>query len=158
MKSDRYFLAITAIQNRLHAYILSLLADPVAAQDVLQETNLVLIRKADDFQSDATVPRPVASAPPNPTRLLTQRGLLNRERESLATDVGESRAQRRSRATSRELSQPDSSPPTLARVAENDQRRELSLSASCVHWLVGGNSAFGKSSPKATLFVTILSF
>jgi RNA polymerase sigma-70 factor (ECF subfamily) len=54
MTSDKYFLAVTAIQNRLHAYILSLLADPVAAQDVLQETNLVLIRKADDFQSDAS--------------------------------------------------------------------------------------------------------
>ena len=54
MTSDQYFLAITAIQNRLHAYILSLLADPAAAQDVLQETNLVLIRKADNFQSDAS--------------------------------------------------------------------------------------------------------
>lgn len=54
MTSDQYFLAVTAIQNRLHAFILSLLADPVAAQDVLQETNLVLIRKADDFQSDAS--------------------------------------------------------------------------------------------------------
>jgi RNA polymerase sigma-70 factor (ECF subfamily) len=54
MTSDQYILAITAIQNRLHAYILSLLADPVAAQDVLQETNLVLIRKADDFQIDAS--------------------------------------------------------------------------------------------------------
>ena len=54
MTSDQYFLAVTAIQNRVHAYILSLLADPVAAQDVLQETNLVLIRKADDFHSDAS--------------------------------------------------------------------------------------------------------
>ena len=54
MASDQYFLAVTAIQNRLHAYILSLLADPVGAQDVLQETNLVLLRKADDFQSDAS--------------------------------------------------------------------------------------------------------
>jgi RNA polymerase sigma-70 factor (ECF subfamily) len=54
MTTDKYFLAITAIQNKLHAYILSLLADPAAAQDVLQETNLVLIRKADDFQSDAS--------------------------------------------------------------------------------------------------------
>lgn len=54
MTSDQYFLAITAIQNRLYAYILSLLADPVAAQDVLQETNLVLIRKSDDFQINAS--------------------------------------------------------------------------------------------------------
>ena len=54
MTTDQYFLAITAIQNKLHAYILSLLANPAAAHDVLQETNLVLIRKADDFQSDAS--------------------------------------------------------------------------------------------------------
>ncbi|MEO1991074.1 MAG: sigma-70 family RNA polymerase sigma factor [Pirellulales bacterium] len=54
MTPDQYFLAITAIQNRLHAYILSLLANPSAAQDVLQETNLVLIRKADDFQTNAS--------------------------------------------------------------------------------------------------------
>ena len=54
MTSDQYILAITAIQNRLRAYILSLLADPVAAQGVLQETNLVLIRRADDFQVDAS--------------------------------------------------------------------------------------------------------
>ena len=54
MTSDQYILAITTIQNRLYAYILSLLADPVASQDVLQETNLVLIRKADDFQNDAS--------------------------------------------------------------------------------------------------------
>ena len=40
----------------------------------------------------------------------------------------------------------------------NDKRREFSLSASCVHWLVGGNSACGKSSPNATLFITILCF
>ncbi|MEL7497923.1 MAG: sigma-70 family RNA polymerase sigma factor [Planctomycetota bacterium] len=53
MPSDQYFLAVTAIQNKLYAFILSLLADPVAAQDVLQETNLVLVRKAEDFQADA---------------------------------------------------------------------------------------------------------
>ena len=86
----------------------------------------------------------------NRTRLLTQRPLLTRERESLATDVGESRAQRRSRATSRELSPAERSAQTLARAAEKTKRRELSLSASCVHWLVGGNSACGKSSPGKT--------
>lgn len=53
MPSDQYFLAVTAIQNKLYAFILSLLADPVAAQDVLQETNLVLVRKAADFQTGA---------------------------------------------------------------------------------------------------------
>ena len=53
MTTEQYFLAVTAIQNKLHAYILSLLANPAAAQDVLQETNLVLIRKADDFRDGA---------------------------------------------------------------------------------------------------------
>jgi hypothetical protein len=33
MTRDQYFLAVTAIQNKLHAYILSLLADPVAARN-----------------------------------------------------------------------------------------------------------------------------
>lgn len=55
MTAEQYFLAITTIQNKLRAYILSLLADPLAAQDVLQETNLVLIRKADDFQRGASI-------------------------------------------------------------------------------------------------------
>ncbi|MEL6108939.1 MAG: sigma-70 family RNA polymerase sigma factor [Planctomycetota bacterium] len=54
MPTEQYFLAVTGIQNKLYAFILSLLADPVAAQDVLQETNLVLVRKADDYQPDAS--------------------------------------------------------------------------------------------------------
>lgn len=53
MQTDGYFLALTGMQNRLYAFILSLLADPAAAQDVLQEANLVLVRKAADFQPDA---------------------------------------------------------------------------------------------------------
>ena len=53
-----YHISITAGFVRslslLGQVILSLLADLVGAQDVLQETNLVLIRMADDFQSDAS--------------------------------------------------------------------------------------------------------
>ena len=40
----------------------------------------------------------------------------------------------------------------------NERGRELSLSALCVNPVVGGNSAEKISSPKGTLFVTILSF
>jgi RNA polymerase sigma-70 factor (ECF subfamily) len=45
---------ITRHQAALHGYILSLLPDPVRADDVLQETNLVLWRKAAEY--DATRP------------------------------------------------------------------------------------------------------
>ena len=53
MTSDQYFLAVTTIRNGRHAHILSLPTDPVAAQKGFQEIELVLIRKADDFQSNA---------------------------------------------------------------------------------------------------------
>jgi len=45
-----FFRLLTDSQSRLYAYILSLVADPERARDVLQETNLVLIRKADEFE------------------------------------------------------------------------------------------------------------
>lgn len=41
---------ITASQNRLYAYILSLLLDLDAAEEVLQRTNLVLWEKAGEFE------------------------------------------------------------------------------------------------------------
>jgi RNA polymerase sigma-70 factor (ECF subfamily) len=44
---------ITECQRRLYAYILTLLPTPQAADDVLQETNLVLWAKADQFDPDA---------------------------------------------------------------------------------------------------------
>lgn len=37
-------------QSRIYAYILTLLADPDSAADVLQETNMVLWEKADQFK------------------------------------------------------------------------------------------------------------
>lgn len=42
---------LTENQNRLYAYVYSLLADHNRASDVLQETNVVLWRKINDFQS-----------------------------------------------------------------------------------------------------------
>ena len=82
MTPDQYFLAVTAIQNKLHAYILSLLADPVAAQDVLQETNLVLIRKADDFRADAKFDSWAYSA----ARIQVLAHLRDRKRDRLVLD------------------------------------------------------------------------
>lgn len=41
---------LTGCQSRLYTYILSLTADPDLAADVLQETNIVLWKKAADFE------------------------------------------------------------------------------------------------------------
>jgi RNA polymerase sigma-70 factor (ECF subfamily) len=40
---------MTQCQRKLHAFIISLVWNPADADDVLQETNLVLWQKADDF-------------------------------------------------------------------------------------------------------------
>lgn len=42
---------LTAAQPQLYSYVLSLLPEPEAAMDVVQETNLVLWRKAAEFTS-----------------------------------------------------------------------------------------------------------
>lgn len=42
---------LTSHQGRLYAYLLSLLGDPEHARDVMQETNAVLWKKADEFES-----------------------------------------------------------------------------------------------------------
>jgi RNA polymerase sigma-70 factor (ECF subfamily) len=47
--TERFVQHLTEIQTRLLAYIAMLLGDPAAARDVLQETNLVLWRKASEF-------------------------------------------------------------------------------------------------------------
>ena len=41
---------LTSHQSRLYAYVLSLLGDRTQAEDVMQETNAVLWRKAHDFK------------------------------------------------------------------------------------------------------------
>ncbi len=48
--SDEFVTQITACQSRLYAYILSLTGDREQARDVLQEANLVIWRKADEFR------------------------------------------------------------------------------------------------------------
>ena len=44
-----YSRKLTAIQRPLYAYILSLLPNRSDAEDILQETNLILCRKADEY-------------------------------------------------------------------------------------------------------------
>ncbi|MCM8534405.1 MAG: sigma-70 family RNA polymerase sigma factor [Lentisphaeraceae bacterium] len=48
--SEEFVALMTSFQGRMYAYILSLIADPTAANDILQETNLVLWRKSGEYQ------------------------------------------------------------------------------------------------------------
>lgn len=48
--TEHFIQSLTESQNRLYGYIYSLLGDPHAATDVLQETNLVLWRKIGEFR------------------------------------------------------------------------------------------------------------
>jgi RNA polymerase sigma-70 factor (ECF subfamily) len=49
-RSDQFLTLLTSSQTSLYAYILSLLPDRAAAQDVLQEVNLTVWHKAADFR------------------------------------------------------------------------------------------------------------
>lgn len=51
-RAARYVQYLTGCQNHLYGYIYSLLHDAEAAWDVLQETNMVLWSKADEYDSD----------------------------------------------------------------------------------------------------------
>ncbi|QNN23479.1 sigma-70 family RNA polymerase sigma factor [Planctomycetales bacterium ZRK34] len=48
--SEHFVTQLTAAQTAIYAYIMSLLPDRAAAEDLLQETNLTLWRKADTFE------------------------------------------------------------------------------------------------------------
>jgi RNA polymerase sigma-70 factor (ECF subfamily) len=50
LSESEFVLLITRYQAAIYAYILTLHPDRVAAQDILQETNLVLCRKLADFE------------------------------------------------------------------------------------------------------------
>lgn len=52
--SENYIQNIIRLQPQLYAYILTLVNDVGAADDVLQETNLVLWRKFDEYNTDAS--------------------------------------------------------------------------------------------------------
>ena len=49
-ESEEFVRLMTEHQGRLFAYVLSLLGDPDQANDVLQETNVVLWRESGEFQ------------------------------------------------------------------------------------------------------------
>lgn len=51
-KTEQFVQQITEHQNRMYGYVYSLLGDHARAADVVQETNLVLWRKIDEFQQD----------------------------------------------------------------------------------------------------------
>ena len=50
--SDDFILELTQCQQRLYGYIFRRMANRDQAMEVLQQTNLVLCRKADDFEPD----------------------------------------------------------------------------------------------------------
>ena len=62
--SDDFILELTHCQQRLYGYIFRRMANRDQAMEVLQQTNLVLCRKADDFE-----PAPILTPgpPPSPT-------------------------------------------------------------------------------------------
>ena len=49
-KTEHFVTRLTENQNRIYGYIFSLLGDHARAADVLQETNLVLWRKLEEFE------------------------------------------------------------------------------------------------------------
>ena len=49
--SDDFVALLTGSQRRLHAYIFSLVWNPADADDILQETNIVLLKKAAEYDS-----------------------------------------------------------------------------------------------------------
>jgi RNA polymerase sigma-70 factor (ECF subfamily) len=51
--SDEFLQLITEFQGRLFGFVLSLLGDVDQANEVLQETNLVLWRKSDEFEPES---------------------------------------------------------------------------------------------------------
>lgn len=51
-RTEQFVRLIAEHQNRMYGYVFSLLGDHSRAADVLQETNLVLWRKAGEFDSD----------------------------------------------------------------------------------------------------------
>ena len=50
LSESEFVLLITRHQAAIYAYVLTIFPDRVAAQDILQETNLVLCRKIDEFE------------------------------------------------------------------------------------------------------------
>jgi RNA polymerase sigma-70 factor (ECF subfamily) len=74
--SDDFVALLTGSQRKLHAYIFSLVWNPADADDILQETNLVLLKKAAEYDSSRDfLPWALAIA-----RFQTLAGLKRRQR------------------------------------------------------------------------------
>lgn len=50
MRTPEFIQLLTSSQSRIYSYILSLVLDPVQADDILQKTNVVLWEKQSEFQ------------------------------------------------------------------------------------------------------------
>ncbi len=48
-RTERFATQLTACQSRLYAYIMTLMPEPERAHDVLQEANLVMLRKSSEY-------------------------------------------------------------------------------------------------------------
>lgn len=81
-KTEEFVQQITQQQNRLYAYIFSLLGDHSRAADVLQETNLVLWRKVEEFQPE----RPFLPWATAIARFQVLANLRDRKRDRLLLD------------------------------------------------------------------------
>ncbi len=83
-KQERFIASLSAMQSSIWRYIYSLLPDPNLANDVLQETNIVLWRKIDEFDhSREFMPwaRQIA-------RFQVMAALRDRSRDRLVLDEG----------------------------------------------------------------------
>ncbi|MEM8668993.1 MAG: sigma-70 family RNA polymerase sigma factor [Planctomycetota bacterium] len=87
-KSERFVRQLTEHQNRLYGYVYSLLGDHARASDVVQETNLVLWRKIDEFDPEKPfVPWAFATAR---FQVLAHLRDQNRDRVLLDAELAES--------------------------------------------------------------------
>ncbi len=55
---QRFLKSLVASQPRLYAYVVSLLHDPERAHDVLQQANVVMLDKANEFAEQGRLFRP----------------------------------------------------------------------------------------------------
>ena len=82
-KTERFVQQLATHQNRLYGYVFSLVGDHSRAADVLQETNIVLWRKIDEFNTDkAFLPWAFAIA-----RFQVLAHLRDRKRDRLLLDA-----------------------------------------------------------------------
>lgn len=82
-RTETFVTDLAKSQNRLYAYIYSLVADHSRAADVLQETNLVLWRKIEDFDPE----RPFLAWATGVARFQVMAHFRDRGRDQLLVDA-----------------------------------------------------------------------